>query len=1333
MSELKLVKLNKLEKVSLSTDQYRIWFLHQLNESLNHFNINFAFKVKGALNVELFRLAIWDLVARHDLLHTNFLSNDGIPYLNLIPLESFDLDLTIKEIKGDYSAIESDIRIEMNELGKVPFKLDQGPMFRVRLYKLNDIEFRILFTIHHIIADYDSLKLIMKELFYFYRVQLNCDEIDLLPLKLQFSDYAFWQNERLRLGELRSQLEYWKKELDGELPILKMPMDRPRGSQATNNGATKRITFSQNLTVKLKEISKQNSVTLFVTLISAYQILLNKYTNQEYIHIGTPITTRNKPELKSLIGLFINTLILKSDLSGNLNFIELLQRNRKIAFSAFARQDIPYEKLVSEIKPDRNLNHNLFFQTMVMFLEPENIDHEMAPGIFVEPFEIDKKTTTFELTLSFSYIGECLTLLVDYNTDLYDEETIVYFLQRFEVLLEKLTDEPNKEFKSHSLLKKDEEKEILESYTGIVTNSQSNKNFNQIWTEVVRTKPDNIALIYEKESLTYKQVEQKVNILFSQLVEKGIKPGSLVPVLAKRNLEMIVAFLAILRCGAAYVPLNPKHPADRLLDIISQCKSDLVLSSSEGYPNLINEKFSVLTVKSLLKSNDYSGICYTPILHPLDLAYVIFTSGSTGTPKGVMVSHDSLINHCENMIDKFNLSDQDRVLQFTSPSFDVSVQEIFPTLMQGATLVLWDHETIEGTEAFFSWLKNKNINILNLTTAHWNNLVLDAKFNHLNFPENLKLVIVGGEKVSAKILSDWCNIVQGKIKWINDYGLTETTVTASMYTHTKPIFDSESVPIGTTLNNVAIYVLDERMNPVAKGIFGNIYVGGRGVALGYYGNPQLTKEKFLRNPFKPGRLFSTGDIGRICLDGTLEFDSRDDQQVKIRGNRVELGEIEKQLYSCTGVKKVYLRVIQLDGHAQNSIAAYVVLNDSSIQAKKLKKILEEKLPEYMVPSYFIILEDFPLTSNGKIDQKLLPLPKQEFPEVDINYISAKTNTEKQLIILWEQLLNRKNIGTNSSFFDIGGDSLIATTLISRIKTQFGIVIPLRILFEKPKLSEFAARIDEFMHGLSDQTNGCLIRIQNKGNRLPIFYVHPVGGTVSCYFNLSRSLGDQQPFYALQAYAMTHRDYSVKTIEDLAKLYFKEIREVQPNGPYRLGGWSMGGFIAYEIAKLLKQEGEEVIELSMIDTYLTKTRVMDEKTVLFNFVLQLSALPGKYIDESELIKWKDKEFSFSDICSELKKSNLVPRDTPDEYISHLFNVYMATVEAFKKYNPNPKEILEINKVVLFRAKDSHEELGIWPKLVNNINLHHIDADHFGVVHHASVAEVLKKDSYIYENK
>jgi amino acid adenylation domain-containing protein len=1327
MTVISLNNLKKPSKMPLSTDQHRIWFLHELNKNLNNFNINFAFSIEGPLVVDAFSLALGDLVQRHEALRTSFVAEDGVPYLQVT--DNHTVNLT-KVDASHKSAEEVDewVRSEFNEAGKKPFLLSDGPMYRVALYQVSEDSFRVLFTIHHIIADFDSLKLILRELFQLYRLRIG-SQLDPLPeLTCQFSDYAFWQNERIRTGELDKQLEFWQDQNLGDVPPLRMPMDRPRGKTVTNNGATKRITFSRSLTERLHSLSQGNNVTLFVTLLSAYQVLLQKYTGQPEVNIGTPMTTRSQPELQGLVGLFINTLVLKLGLQGVATFTELLHQNRKQTYAAFSRQEIPFEKLVAELKPDRNINHNLFFQTMVMFLEPESNSTQIGPETYFQPFEIDKQTTTFELTLSFSYLDEALTLLVDYNTDLYDESTIAYLLQRFEVVLNAVSARPDEPISTISLLTDEEEQQLLAEYGRQDEVNGVRGTFMDEWETSVQKFSSLPAVTWQDHTLTYSELDNRATQFAAWLQSEGVKVGECVPLIARKSPEMIVAILALMKCGAAYVPIDALNPKTRILKIIDRCGASVVLTTADAEV-LSQEDCQAMVVDVQRVSTQAERLLSSyskPKLSPIDMAYMIFTSGSTGEPKGVVVSHDNLLNHCINMQEIFGLSTVDRVLQFTSPSFDVSVQEIFPTLLSGANLVLWGQSGIEETGLFLNWLDQQRITVLNLTTAHWNNIVSDSLSRQLAVPSGLKLVIVGGEKVTPHMLRSWRELVADRVRWINDYGLTETTVTATMYELLPDHSISNTVPLGKPIRNTSVYILDDNLKPVAKGIYGKLYVGGRNVAMGYYKDREQTQQRFLKNPFAKGRLFNTGDIARIRLDGTLEFDGRDDHQVKIRGHRVEVDEILSQLMSITAVKDAFVDIQVRPGQESKILVAYVVLDPAEFGINNVRETLHGRLPDYMVPAHFIELTKLPLTTNGKVDRTKLPQPNTE-PDQVRETVPANTDLERMLVAVWADLLKLDAVSADASFFNVGGDSLVATTMVSRISQALNLSVPLRLLFENPVLRDFASVLEQLKVGSIVEHEQCLVKLQEQGKKTPLFYVHPVGGTVSCYFDLSQRLGRDQPFYAFQAHAMFDADTQVATVEDMAREYLKEIKAVQPSGPYRLGGWSLGGFIAYEMARILVAEGQSVVELSMVDTYLTKTRVADQKTILFNFVLQLAAVPGVNVTADMIREWGEQEFEFKDVCQALRSHGLIPPALDDDYVEHLLNVYMKTVDAFKKYDPAPEDKLSIDRVVLFRAKDSHERLGVWSSLVEVVEVHQVDADHFGIVHHPLIADILSRST------
>ncbi|MEQ9743330.1 amino acid adenylation domain-containing protein [Pectobacterium actinidiae] len=1318
LQPLPLTRISRQQALPLSADQYRIWFMHQLQPDLIHFNINMAFHLRGELQFARFQESLNAVVARHESLRTTFvmLSEEKQPQQCIHPQLTLDIPLT--DLSTQPVTMQEQVAQEhMEAIGNQVFSLEHGPLLRAHIWRLTDEHHLLLFTIHHIIADFDSLKLIMRDLFAFYNQQGDT----LAPLSLQYADYAAWQQTRLQSEEYVSQLEYWKNQLGGETPVLKMPMDRPRHSVMTNNGAIVRHTFSAELTEGLVALSKAQGVTLFVTLYSAWQVLLQRYTGQDDIPVGTPITTRNRPELRQLVGLFINTLVLKSDLQGNPDFITLLKRNRKIAFGAFARQDVPYEKLVEALKLKRNLSHNPFFQTMVMLLEAEKYD-QLAPGLAIEPFEFKKRTTTFELTLTFSLVEQQLHLALDYNTDLYDRETVTRLLQHLDALMQGIVADPQRSIADYPIISERERHQLLtEQCRGPVVTDNLEHCVHRLFSDVVARTPNQIAVRHRQQQLSYQQLDERACQFARWLQSQGVGRGAIVGLVTERSLNMMVALLGILKAGAAWLPIDPANPDERIKYMLNNAHVSLVLLGEQVQLACQQPCFALEDIDSRLA--DFSRAPLLCLNVPDDLMYVIYTSGSTGQPKGVMVSHRNVVNHCANIIKRFDLQPHDRVLQFTSIGFDVSIQEIFPTLLRGATLVLWKEKRLEESGEFLSWTAREEISVMNLTTAHWNNIVADLRHSRIPVPDHLKVVIVGGEQAAGEVWNNWQQLTRGSIRWINDYGLTETTVTASMFEPSADYVACGAMPVGTALDNVEIYILDSQMQPLPVGVFGSLYIGGAGVAMGYINQPELTEERFLTNPFASGKLFKTGDQARWRRDGLLEFAGRDDQQVKIRGHRVELAEVESMLTKHASVKKA-LVLAQETAHGGQQLVSWLVVDQATYQEAALREWLTETLPDYMVPASLVTLDSIPLTVNGKVDKTRLPAPVF-VAESGEAFQAPQSAIAQMLAECWQLLLQRPAVGLQDNFFAIGGDSLLATQVATHIKARIQHAIPLRLLFEYPRLGDLAHELERIIAEGQSVNDRCMVKIQQKGSQTPLFYVHPVGGNVSCYFTLARHLGENQPFYALQSHALIDPNSPYDTVESMAAFYLNEIRQIQPHGPYRLGGWSMGGFIAYEIARLLQEAGEAVQELSMIDTYLTKSRVSTDEIVLFNFVLQLAAVPGRKIDEEMLLAWQGKSYRHEDVCQQLRAHGLVPQGTSDAEIQRLLDVYTHTVHAFKRYQPQPTRKLALDRVVLFRARDSHEELGVWEQLVERVDLHHVDADHFGIVHHPKVGDVLRQ--------
>jgi amino acid adenylation domain-containing protein len=1328
---LKPVLRNQI--LPLSFDQYRLWFLYQLEPNSVQFNINKAFRIRGPLHRELFERSLNKIIARHESMRTVFKFRGDEPeqmVLEKLEIEMPRVDLRMLPVEQREAYAIKAMNAEMLN----PFLLETGPLLSAHLFQLDDQDQIFLFRIHHIIADFDSLGRIIKELMFFYTSFVKNEPGDLPELPLQYADYSYWQRNRLQGALYAKQMSYWRDILGGELPVLRMPLDRPRPGVLTHNGARTHVSISRELTNALHEFSRKNGVTLFMTLLAAYQTLLYRYTGQKDICTGTSITSRSRPELWGLIGLFANTLVLRSNLSENPTFLELLKRTRKMALGAFTHQDIPFEKLMEELQPERNVGHNLFFQTMFLYLKETAEDISMLPELMVKPFEFEKKATTLELNFTVTEQESGLLGTMDYNTDLYDHETINRFLVHYKNLLQAIINNPEQTILELQFMPETERQQILNEWSGKNTlTTIPEKCVHDLFSEQAERTPNAVAVEFRGDTYTYKELDDRSTTLAHYLVKMGASKGQLVGICVERSLEMVVGLLGILKAGCAYVPVDPLYPQERLIFLLKNSKVELLLTLDK-FKNRFADLYTVIALDSEWESissisdgsNNLKG-------DAKDLMYIIYTSGSTGTPKGVMVTHKNVVNHCQNVIDRFGLTCDDRVLQVTSISFDVAVQEIFPTLLAGATLVLWKEKHLSDGAHFLRWVNDSNISVINLTTAYWYNLVSDLKEQLANVPASLKLVIVGGEKVSYETYLAWKEVVGDKVRWINDYGLTETTISATMFIPEDDWKSDNAVPIGYPLDNVEIYILDANIQPVPIGVYGELCVGGAGVASGYWELPELTQQRFVVNPFSQSvgaKLYKTGDMARFLKDGNIEFLGRVDHQIKIHGYRVELGEIEAVLEKHDALKRAVV-VPRPTPHGSLQLVAYIVSDEPSIGYGELKTFLKTRLPEYMVPSHFVLINEVPLTVNGKVDGDSLP-PVEGNSLVNREYVAPRSGAEKSAVSLWEKIIGDSRIGITDDFFERGGNSLLATQLISHAKVLYECDIPLKTLFEYPILMEWVEQVEKIQVGAETtrgqvESNQCLVKIQQNGSKTPLIFIHPVGGTITCYFPLARKLGDSQPFYALQAQGMFSNNSSLDTVEKMADSYITEILAVQPQGPYRLGGWSMGGFIAYEIARRLQDAGHKVQQLVLIDCYLSRLVDASHEAILYNFVRQLATGEGKHIADADILEWKSRNLNLSLICTRLKALGVLPRYTDVAEVQRRLDVYATTALAFSKYHPSLLKKLNIENVLLFRASDSSEEEGVWGELLASLSLYRVKADHFSIVHNSAIARIINSES------
>ncbi|MBD2625735.1 non-ribosomal peptide synthetase [Trichormus variabilis] len=1052
------------QELPLSFAQQRLWFLSQLEPESSTYNIPSAIRLTGRLNITALENSINEIVHRHENLRTTFtvVAGEAVQIINAptkLKLPVINLQ-NIPETEREVEAINL-----ANLEARKPFNLEKDSLLRVHLLRLGETDHVILFTMHHIISDGWSTGILIRELTTLYTAYDSGQASNLPQLPIQYVDFAVWQRQYLQGEVLQTQLNYWKQKLSDNLPVLELPADRPRPAIQTNNGATQTFTLSPSLTAGLKNLSQQEGVTLFMTLLAAFKVLLHRYTQQDDILVGTPIANRNRAEIEGLIGFFVNTLVLRSNLAGNPTFKQLLAQVREVTLGAYAHQDLPFEKLVEELQPERDLSHSSLFQVMFILQNaPTEVLH--LPDLTLKPLQAERKTANFDLTISMVETDAGLMGSIEYNTDLFDADRITRMLGHFQTLLTGIVDAPQLNISHLPLLTSSEENKLQVWNQTTRENVPVNLCIHELFAAQVERKPDNIAIIFKHETITYKQLNERANLLADYLRSLGVNPEVLVGLCVKRSIDMIVGILGILKAGGAYIPLDPDYPQERLSMMLNDAQVSVLLTQKQLISQLPTHTTQILCLDDTNWQTTSENITNVAnITQPSNLAYVIYTSGSTGKPKGVAIEHRSLVNFVQAAVAEYEISSQDRILQFASLSFDAACEEIFSTLVQGATLVLRTDEMIATIPKFLEQCNQNSISVLDLPTAFWHLLMAELSTSELTLPASLRLVIIGGEKVLPDKVNTWRQRVTG-VRLVNSYGPTETTVVATVceLAETEELVNNE-LTIGRPISNVQTYILDPHLQPVPIGIPGELYIGGAGLARGYLHQLQSTAAKFIAHPDSrksSDRLYKTGDLVRYRKDGQIEFLGRIDNQVKLRGFRIELGEIEALIGKHPDIKESVVVVREYQPR-QQQLVAYIVpktVNYAEFKSHNIKQFLQDNLPNYMIPNVFMILESLPLTPNGKIDHKALPQP--EYQETRQDFVAPHTSTQITLAQIFSQVLNVQQVGINDNFFDLGGNSLLTTKLILKINTAFGVDLPLRILFASPNVASLATSLDQIL-------------------------------------------------------------------------------------------------------------------------------------------------------------------------------------------------------------------------------------------------------------------------------
>ena len=1065
-----LAPVRRDKHVPLSFSQQRLWFLDQYEPNSSVYNVPSALRLRGCLNVAALERSLDEIVRRHESLRTTFSLVDGEAVQVIAP--SLELSLPVVDLR-DYPEGEREERARcvVREEARRPFDLSRGPVLRVALVRFAEQDYVLLLTMHHIVSDGWSMGVLHRELSVFYQAFVQGQPSPLAELPLQYADFAVWQREWLQGEVLESQLSYWKRQLEGISAVLNLPTDRPRPAVQSYRGARQSILLSKELTGQLKALSRKEGVTLFMTLLAAFQTLLYRYTGQEDIAVGSPIANRNRTEIEGLIGFFVNTLVLRTRLSGDPTFKELLAGVKETTLGAYAHQDLPFEKLVEELNPERNLGHSPLFQVMFALQNAPQAVLKFE-DLRISSMRLGGDNAKFDLTVSLNEQEDGILSSFEYATDLFDDTTILRMMGHFRVMLEGIVVNPEQRLSHLPILTETEEHQLLILWNSTQGEHIKVQSIHELFEEQVEKSPDGVAVVFEEEELTYRELNERANQVAHYLIKKGVGPDVLVPICMVRSVDMVIGILAILKAGGAYVPLDPSYPKERLALMIGEVGAPVLLTQLRVLENLAEHTAHALCLdkesKDIAKEsrkNFVSGATSD------NLVYVLYTSGSTGIPKGVTMSHGSLLNLLSWQLRHFSGAARAITVQFASLSFDVSFQEIFTTLCSGGTLVVIAEELRRDAAGLLGYLKHKSVERLFLPFVALQQLA-EAADSQESLPHTLREVMTAGEQlqVTQPIVDLFSHLKNCKLH--NQYGPTESHVVTAFTLTGSPHAWPRLPPIGRPIANTEIYILDSRLSPVPIGVPGELYIGGDGLARGYLKRPKLTAEKFLPNPFskEPGaRLYKAGDLARYLPDGNIEFLGRMDHQVKIRGFRIELGEIETVLSQHPGVREAAV-IAQEDATEEHQgarnlksdkrLVAFVVPRQAGAsKINELRSFLRAKLPEYMVPSAFVFLDRLPLTPNGKLDRKALPVPDQRRPELEEVYVGPRTPIEELLAEIWAGVLKLDKVGIEDNFFDLGGHSLLATQAVSRICQALQMEIPLRALFESPTVAGLAERIE----------------------------------------------------------------------------------------------------------------------------------------------------------------------------------------------------------------------------------------------------------------------------------
>ena len=1048
-------------EIPLSFAQYRLWFLDQLEPGGSVYNVAQALRIEGRFDLRAMTACFREVIERHESLRTTFVSTAGRPSQVIAPDIAWNLPVVdLREISERER--ETEARLLARQEASRPFDLARGPLLRTTLIRLHEADHVLVLTLHHIISDGWSMGVLVNELMALYEALSAGLPSPLPELPVQYADYAYWQHNWLQGEALDEQLSFWRQQLNGSPSHLELTTDFPRPAYQTFRGSYSALVLSPDLSQQIESLARRRGASVFMTMLAAFNLLLYKYTGQDDIVVGTPIANRGRAEIEGLVGFFTNTLALRADISQNPSFAGLLDRVREMTLAAYAHQDLPFEKLVEELRPERSLNRQPLFQVMFAFQNMPVAPAEIE-GLKLSSFDAENQTAKFDMTCHVMESGRGLVAALEYNSDLFRPDTIDRMLANYETLLKNIAADPSAHVSELAILTDAERLQITGDYNNTRRSYPQDACVDDLFEAQAGRSPDEIAAVFEDQSLSYSELNARANRLAHYLVEAGVGPDVRVAICMQRSLDLAIAVLGVLKAGGAYLPLDPAYPAERIRLMLEDSQASVLLTHarlagqfSDGGPRIVclDEDWPAIAERS--PENPQSGAS------PDNLAYVIYTSGSTGKPKGVALTQKALYNLISWQLETPRLCKPAKTLQFTSLIFDVSFQELFSTWGTGGTLVLVSEQTRTDPRALLGFINEKRIERLYLPFVALQQLAEECERERV-FPTSLCDVITAGEqlRITGPILTLFRNL-DGCVLH-NHYGPSETHVVTAYGLGSSPDEWPALPPIGVPIANTQLFVLDGDLQTAPLGARGELYIGGASLARGYLGRPELTAERFIPNPYstQPGaRLYKTGDLARYQVDGNMEFFGRADHQVKIRGYRIEPGEVETALEAHPAIRAAAV-LARDDGHGSNRLVAYFVADEKPAPSvSQLQSFLRTTLPDYMVPSTFQEIDELPLTATGKLDRRALPEPDRARPDQDVAFVAPRNAAEEVIAGIWANILRLERVGVHDRFFELGGHSLLATQVISRVSEAFQIELPLRSLFERPTVEGLALAVTD---------------------------------------------------------------------------------------------------------------------------------------------------------------------------------------------------------------------------------------------------------------------------------